>query len=397
MVKSARFMVIFLFFASWLNAQAEVTRLGVLQGSPEHASALSQAGIDLVVFDVSWQRFEPKEGEVDPIYLKEVLRALQTFQDLGMEVILDLGMQYPPAWLFEIPQSRYQNQYGDIFIDQRPGMHIANSIFNKRVRMRQNQYIKQLFASLGSDFYAVRLGGGWYGELNYPPNTYEEKDNCYWAFDANAQGKQPGLPEGIPVCPVPGWVPGRQPVDSARAELFLEWYLSALQNYHDWQIETVRRYYQGDLLMLYPSWGIRPGQAAQAVEGGLSGDTPAEQNGEVQRGFDFARFISGIRDPKVILHTTWADSDPRFGNDDGLDPSGWSPLRFLSSLAEKHPLPLRVSGENTGGGGSKIMALCAERSAHYQASIFLWAFESDLFKADAPGPRELKNSFPASQ
>src|SRR5690606_18425367 len=124
--------------------------------------------------------------------------------------------------------------------------------------------------------------------------SFAGKANCYWAFDPFAQGKKPGLPAGMTPCPVPGWKPGDASPDHASARAFIHWYLDSLKHYHDWQITTVRKHYAGPLMMLYPSWGIRPGQLDAAIAADLAGTTPAEKNGELQRGFDFARFIGGL-------------------------------------------------------------------------------------------------------
>lgn len=376
-----------------LIAQAEDLRLGVLQSTPDRAAALHDADIDVAVYDLSWERFEPRRNKLDTVYIEQVKQDLAAIRASGLDVILDFGVQYPPEWLFELPHSRYRNQYGDAFIDHSPGMNVANAVFNQAVRKSQADYVRQVFTVLGNDFTAVRLGGGWYGELNYPPHTYNDQTNCYWAFDALAQGQQNGLSAGIPPCPVPDWKPGQTPEAPEKARQFINWYLDALDNYHDWQIQTVCEHFDGDLLMLYPSWGIRPGQLEAAIAGGLSGNTPAERNGEVQRGFDYSRYIAGIRDPRVILHTTWLDSDPTFGDEDSPNPAGWSPLHYLHHLATQHPLPLRVSGENTGGGRQMTMSLCADRIARFDGVLFLWAFQSDLFAPDSPGPDGLNQAF----
>lgn len=379
------------FIATSLCGLRADIELGVLQGTLDHAPALKEAGIGTVVLDLSWQRFEPKLDTRDAAYVAELRKTLSSFQQLGITVILDLGMQYPPNWLFALPDSRYRNQYGQRFEDHSPGMNVPNAVFNQQIRECQADYIESVFRELGKDFLAVRLGGGWYGELNYPPPAYAGKKNAYWAFDDIAQGTRRGLPPGIPVCPVPGWKPGDG--DPVAAECFLEWYLNALQNYHDWQIRTVREFYPGSLMMLYPSWGIRPGQREAAVANALSDDTPAERNGEIQRGFDFERFIRGIRDDAVIVHTTWLDSDPAFGDDDSPHPEQWSPIHFLASLASRHEPALPISGENTGGGGDETMALCAARMARYHGRLFLWAFAGDLMDGHSPGPKALKAHF----
>jgi hypothetical protein len=263
-------------------------------------------------------------------------------------------------------------------------MNVANAVFNREIRRFQATYLEHVFKELGTEFFAVRLGGGWFGELNFPPHKFKGRSNCYWAFDEIAQGKREGLPDGMKTCPVPGWIPGAEPCDPDSARLFAEWYLESLGNYHDWQIATARRWFSGRLMMLYPSWGIRPGQLDTAVAGGLSGNTPTELNGEIQRGCDFARFVGGIHDAGVILNCTWADANPSFGNDNGPDPVGWSPLHYLASLGRKHSPRLELSAENTGGGGESVVSLCAERLRRHNVDVFLWAFEADLFDGTPP-------------
>jgi hypothetical protein len=239
----------------------------------------------------------------------------------------------------------------------------------------------------------VRLGGGWYNELNYPPATFRNQANCYWAFDALAQGIKPGLPAGMTACPVPGWKPGESSPDHASARRFLDWYVASLQNYHDWQITTVRQFYAGPLMMMYPSWGIRPGQTESAIAGDLAGHTSPEKNGEIQRGFDFARFIGGIRDPHVGIHCTWLDANPSWSDETSTDPVRWSPVRFLSSLARQHTPPLIVTGENTGGGGPEVLRLCAERALAFDLKSVFWAFSPDLFDGRPPELKDLRPAF----
>ena len=115
------------------------------------------------------------------------------------------------------------------------------------------------------------------------------------AYDDIAQGKVEGLPAGVKPCPVPGWTPGRPSADHVDARRFAAWYVDALANFHDWQIELVARQYEGRMAMLYPSWGIREGQLESAVLNDLNGTTSAERNGEIQRAFAFKRFIEGIQ------------------------------------------------------------------------------------------------------
>jgi hypothetical protein len=392
------FIFIFIFIFGLLVSELvaaptpEPVRLGVLQPKPAYARPLADAGITQVVLSVSWENFEPSAGTTNPAYIRQLLSELAAYRHAGLQVVLDPGIQYPPAWLFDLPDARYQNQYGDLYIDHASGKNIANTVFNAAVRARYASHLAALFRELGTDWAAVRLGGGWYGELNYPDATYAKHPNCYWAFDPIAQGTKPGLPAGITACPVPGWKPGDTSPDHASARRWIAWYLASLQNYHDWQITTVRRLYAGPLLMMYPSWGIRPGQLEPAITGDLSGLTSPEKNGEIQRGFDFARFIAGIHDPQVWVHCTWLDANPEWSDETSPDPARWSPVHYLADLARRHTPELTVSAENTGGGGPEILHLSAERARAYELKTMFWAFAPDLFDGRPP---ELKDLAPA--
>ncbi|MEO8613737.1 MAG: hypothetical protein ABI600_01235 [Luteolibacter sp.] len=376
-----------------LRASGESIRIGVLQPEPANAKKLTDAGVTVAVLSVLWDRFEPVEGAPDSAYIQKLRTDLDVLRRAGLQVVLDLGIQYPPAWLTKHSDSRYQNQYGEAFVDRKPGMNVANSVFNAKVRDCQAAYMGSLFGVLGKDFSAVRLGGGWFGELNFPPANFQKQNNCYWGFDAIAQGVTSGLPTGMIPCPVPGWKPSTVSTGHVDARSFLNWYLDCLKNYHDWQIATTRRFYTGPLMMMYPSWGIRPGQIEAAVTADLSGTTSPERNGEIQRGFDFARFISGIADPEVGVHCTWLDSNPAWSDEVSGDESRWSPVHYLASLAKRHSPALKTSAENTGGGGPEALRLCAERARTFGIQTIFWAFEPDLFDGQPPELKDLSPAF----
>ena len=291
-------------------------------------------------------------------------------------------MQYPPPWLFDLPHSRFVNQFGDAYDLPQPGKQRGNAVFNQAIRDRQAAYVTRIFADLGQDFFAVRLGWGYYGELNLPLHKFNGHVNCYWAFDALAQGKAQGLPAGIPPCPRPGWVPGTRAShrgDHRAAAQFMAWYCDALKDWQDWQVATVRKSYAGRLAILYPSWGLRPGGLAAAVAHDLDGATSPEINGETQLALDFARLVKSIRDPQVLVYTTWIDANPPGTDDAGGNPARWSPARYLASLADAHSLHLSKWGENTGRGDLAAMELSVRRMRDNGMIGLMWAFESDLY------------------
>jgi hypothetical protein len=370
------------------NSLAQVPGLyGSLEMAPRHFVICRQAGLKVAVVAVSWERFEPAPGAFDDKYIETLASEKEQLRKLGYQLQLDLGVQYPPGWLGERPAGRYTNQFGDSFVSTQPGANLPNVVFNAGIRQRLADYLGEIFEKLGADWDFVRLGCARYGELNYPQTKYKGHDNCYWAFDDLAQGRTPGLPEGIPPCPVPGWLPGTPSANHAAARKFIEWYLDALENYQNWQIATVRRWYAGDICMLYGSWSVRPGWLDNAVDGDLGGGTPCERNGEIQQGFDWARMIGGITDPRVIVYCTWIDGtigNRDIADDNSPDPARWSPVHWQASLARANPRHLRVWGENTGQNNLAAMRLTFERIQRFNLMGVMWAFDRELFADPNP-------------
>ncbi len=381
-------LVLALAGGAWPAWSAEEGLFGVLQLRPEHAAEGRAMGLNVAVLAVAWDRFEPRAGEFDAGYIAQLAAQKSAFRRAGYRLQLDPGIQYAPVWVAALPQGRYRNQYGEEFAGGGPGERLPNVVFNAQVRARIAVYFHELFRQLGSDWDFVRLGGGKFGELNYPRPRQGSHGNCYWAFDDLAQGKAPGLPEAIPPCPVPGWVPGTPSENHQSAARFAEWYLNALNAYQDWQIATVRRDFSGEVCLLYGSWGIRPGELPAAIAGDLGGATPPEHNGEIQQGYDWARMIGGITDSRAIVYCTWIDGtlqNRELGDDTVSDPLRWSPVHWQASLARQNPLHPRVWGENTGQNDLKTLRLVFEQIRRYDLMGVLWAFDSDL-RAD-PNPR----------
>ena len=230
-----------------------------------------------------------------------------------------------------------------------------------------------MFATFGTNFAAVRLGGCRYGELTYPPASFGGKSNLYWNYDANALAQSP----------TPNWHPGDSS-PSGQAKTFLRWHLDVLTQFQNWQISLLRQNnYQGPLMVLYPSWGIRPGDFDKAVATNLNGSSSAEVNGEIQRGFDFQSQIAAITDPKVIVTSTWMDADA--SRDTGTDQRYWSPVHYLAYLAHAHSLHLSAFGENTGHGQRAAMDLSASQMKKYGLTGMMWYKESEIFSGSYAG------------
>lgn len=349
---------------------------GTLASKPHRATQIAEHGMTIATYCVSWDQFEPTQGQFNAAYIDTVKADLQTFRDAGLHISLDVGMQYPPTWTYQLSHAVFVNQYGDTFdYAHKPGTNGLNAVFNQAIRDAQATYLAKIFEVLGNDFFAVRLGWGYYGELNYPHPENRGKKNSYWAFDPIAQGKIKGLPDTLSPCPVPGWIPGTSSPNHDSARLFANWYLDALKDYHDWQITTTRKHFESDIVMMVGSWGMRDGDLQKHIAIDLADD----KRTEIQRGFDYPRFIAGVTDPKYIVYGTWLDTPAKFSDDASDNPARWSPIHYLSHAAKQHPLKLRVWAENTGPGSLAEMKLSFERAKAFDVQAIVWAFEDDLF------------------
>lgn len=352
--------------ASAEGASDTVTAWGVLGNDQSQLAAERAAGITTKVYVLSWRDLAPTETTLNMPLIRYQQAEMARIRQAGFRIVLGLGFTDAPAWVHaNYTDTYYINQFGDPYIANTADGGDANLIFNPNMRSLAFAYIQSVFANFGTDFAAVRLGGGHWGELTYPLHTIGGRTNLYWAYDHNALASSP----------VPAWRPG-QPSPNGEAATFANWYLDALAAYQNWQIATLRQSYGGPLMMLYPSWGMRPGQLGQAIVGNLGGTTSPEINGEVQRGYDFARLVSRINDPNVVVTTTWLDADAT--RDNSANPDDWSTIKYLASLANSHPLHLGVAGENAGQGNVAVMRLVGAQMRRYGLVALTWSRESEL-------------------
>ena len=362
------------------SPSAEPRIYGVLEPDKPPVDTLDlageyQDGLRVREVGVGWSSYETAQNTFNNTYLAGVKQRINAYRAAGYGIQLDLGMQYPPAWVFRLPGSHFVNQFGDAYSSSAPGGAGVNAVFSQSMRQAQEQYVSHLFGQLGNDFAGIRLGWGRSGEIGYPHPTFGTSKNSYWAFDDIAQGKVPGRPPGVAACPVPGWIPGTP--DSSDARLFIDWYLDSLRAYQQWQISTVRTHFAGPLVLLYGSRGVRPGQLSAAIDAHLDGTTAAETDSDLQRGMDYARLIGSISDKNVAPCTTWIDCVFENPDDTSSNPALWSPVHYFAALAE--PLGLQTWSENTGHASYDGMLLSFQRMQAYNVHALMWAFHSELY------------------
>jgi hypothetical protein len=324
------------------------------------------AGLTVATLELGWDNYEPSNGSFNSSYIGQQQQKLQALKAAGFKVALDPGLQYPPSWVFGLDSNTYYvNQYGDRYAPGSAGQNVVNAVFDQNVRTAVAAYIARIASDFGDSFSFIRVGGGWYSELHYPPSNYNGHSNSYWAFDPNAQAGSP----------VPGWKPGQ--CCSSQAQQFWNYYSQSLIGYQNWQLQTYRSHFSAQLEMLYPSWGLRPGDITAAVNGNLSGSTSAEINGETQQDTDFADEVNAITVSNTVVYSTWLDAP-----DQGTTLNSESPIKYLVYLAQQKGLP--AAGENAGQQSLSAMQLCVQRVKGLGLLGMSWAWESNLFSGSSP-------------
>lgn len=165
---------------------------------------------------------------------------------------------------------------------------------------------------------------------------------------------------------------------------FFDWYIQKLTDYQNWQIAEIRKYYSGQLDVLYAGKGLMRNQATDALTNDLRGDGWSEGTSALYSAAAYDRHTAGLSTTqKLALFLTGIDEPPAsLVNDTSLYPSNWSAARWIAYLARSRGLP--VWGENSGQDDVTKLQLTAQRM---QANGFLgmmWGFESELYANPNP-------------
>jgi len=338
---------------------------GALQIRTGQEATLRVANLNAVTLELGWDAFEPSQGVVNKTYVGEQRLRLDKLRRAGFSVFLDLGLQYPPAWVFKLNgATRLVNQDG---VEWRggTGTNLVNAVFNPAVRAAQSEYYSLVAAAFPKDsFAAIRVGGLHMGELSYPPPN--GKSNTMWMYDQQAQAASP----------VPGWRPGRGTRNQAR--LGLKYYFDSINGYASWLLSlSSRNFPSADLQLLLPSWGLRPGQIDAALAAELRGTTSAEINGLITQGLDWTSQVNLLipYGSRGVAYTTWLDAE---SGDQSLQ--YMSPADYLYTLTTSRGLAL--GGENTGGGNQRTLQICLDRVTGLRMRGMMW-MNADSLISDA--------------
>lgn len=165
---------------------------------------------------------------------------------------------------------------------------------------------------------------------------------------------------------------------------FYDWYVGQLTAYQNWQIATIRQYYDGQLDLIYPGKGLLPNQATDAITNDLRGDGWSESSRALYSGTDYGRHVAGLSTTEnVALYLTGIEEPaPDLVDDEAPTPNEWSAARWLAHLAQGKGMP--IWGENGGQNTPGELQLVAQRMHDNNFLGLMWAFESELYADPNP-------------
>ena len=160
---------------------------------------------------------------------------------------------------------------------------------------------------------------------------------------------------------------------------FYDWYVQAMTDYQNWQIQQIRQYHSGQLDVLFAGKGVRSTQVTDALTNDLSGDGWSENTSALYGAATYDRHVAELSATQgVALYLTGIE-EPGAGevNDGSPYPRDWSAARWIAHLARSRGLP--VWGENSGQDDAAKMWLSAARMHANGFAGLMWGFESELY------------------
>ncbi len=331
-----------------------------LHGVPtDQASLGSQydAGIRLKNVYLRWRLFEPTQGQINADYLMEKKEEIRRFREKGFSVVLRINPFPVPEWLFTTsnqPAKRLKNQYGVEWVPEAFGNTPDSmaSIWDSNYRTHFQHYLEAVFAELGTNFHAVYLTIGQYGEVAYPIHDYDPNkpgdrpewkedyagnENCYWAWDAAARAHLENRFAGdSELAAIKLFVPA---TGAGTGERLVN------GGFEDHTVNGVAYYYQN--LGTIPNWGSAPACLNQGAW------SPAVQTSGAQEGTRYLHYSA----PSGMEYYLRQEAGVRPNT--AYQFSGW--VRSVS-----HTGHIRISTVNTGGTSTVVADLTGTGSAWAQ-------------------------------
>jgi hypothetical protein len=331
------------------------------------------AGVRVRLVELGWDFLQPNgPSDWSSANAQVFQQRIDAFVNSGPDVqlILDLGLQYPPSWVTTIDPM--VDQYGNSWVAKSSNGGGANLYWSPTVRRDAQIYLQKMFTSLNfhGRLWTVRVGlhGG---ELLYPRLAHSGASDSFWAFDATAQAQSP----------VPGWRPG-QPSPNGEAQRFYLWYVDNLTNTFTFMLNEIRQYHAGYVAPVTPGAGMWDGLLSRLVKGNLY-DSGLGHTGTG----NYWQRIYGMLPGANQNVMNWCSSfgDASGVNDSSMSPWDWSAAHQHAYLAQQNGRqiyaenPGRNAYDTTNGADPRTtMAWDFQALQIYNYSGLLWVRQSDM-------------------
>lgn len=336
-------------------------QVALLQPDPSLAESYAAAGIDLVTLELGWDAYQPTATTTNRSYVAKRVAEARAYTDAGLEVVLDLGLQYTPAWAWALPgETRFTNQYGEQWHGE-IGTDALDAVWNSTARQAEGTYVGLVARDFAGLVDRVRVGGLLSGELRLPPAHAAGHVDSLWAFGEGA----------LAASPDPTWRPGSG--TAAQARRWLDFYMSSVSRYAVWLTQTVGSAFPATPIdVLLPGWGVRPGDLERVAADRVSTGAVVSTGDDLASGLDWPRQIRALDRLALDLTvvTTWLDA-PSYG----AAPRDLAPVEYLATLTR--PLAMPLSGENTGGGGAATLERVREQAKRLELGRITWMPDRD--------------------
>jgi hypothetical protein len=320
--------------------------LGMPRGDLASKQAIKTAGCTHTVIVANWSQLQPNGPGIalDPTQLALLTTDFAQAKSVGLKVLFEFAIHYAPSWALTGTNAI------ESFVDQNAvtydgalaasGKQVANWMWTTLGRTYVQDFVNKVAAGIGvlnlQYIDAIKTGGGYYGELHYPPAN-SGTGNSFQGFGISMQSGT-GLASDQVVCPLAGYIPFNGGSD-ANDSIWINWYIDGLVTWVKAFIAIQRTAgFAADFHVCCAGYGIRSDN--------LHSDAGYQQSAAL--GEDPVRFVAyTATDSQVWPYSTWLDTSDGFsGGTNDTDMAAWKKIYSESLVRNKY---FRLWGENTGG------------------------------------------------
>lgn len=295
-------------------------------------------GATHVVIQGIWETLQPggAGAALDATAVSTLTAAISDARTRGLAVIFEAAIHYPPTWAQSaiVP---FKKQDGSTWTSTNSnGDNVRDWIWTQTGRNYVADYLAKVLAAVDqTKIAAIRIGGGIFGELQYPPEGSAAPWN-YWGYGAAPQSGTDLASDQVQ-CPAAvrsPFVPFASGTSSSDNTTWTNWWLQGIQTFMLWLVQQHKKAGYGGLkYVLHPSWGLRTGWS--------QANTEAQR--AVAKGVDCKGQVNAYaNDWETFPWCTWIDAT---GDTTEAGKPPWQKL-YDESNARQRTL---IWGENTGG------------------------------------------------